>query len=170
MSEVKFGMVLSAPMPSLDRVMRIAEMSESSGMKSLVLPDHTLMVPPGFTPNALALLSVLAVKTKTAMLGTGVTDFARYHPSLLAQFFATLDHLSNGRVFLGVGAGEAMNIKPFGIDWGKPYTILREGIESSRGCGRERSSPTRERSSGLKMHFFRSNPRETYRFMLVPMA
>ncbi len=129
MSEVKFGMLLSAPMPSLDRVMRIAEMSENSGMKSLAIPDHTLMVPPGFTPNALALLSVLAVKTKTAMLGTGVTDFARYHPSLLAQYFATLDHLSNGRVFLGVGAGEAMNIRPFGIDWDRPYTILREGIE-----------------------------------------
>ena len=126
---VRFGMILSPPMPSLDRVIRIAEMAESSGMQSLVVPDHTLMVPPGFTPNALALLSVLAVKTRIAVLGTGVTDFARYHPSVLAQFFATLDHLSGGRVFLGVGAGEAMNITPFGINWDRPYTTLREGVE-----------------------------------------
>lgn len=129
MNEIRFGTLLSAPMPSLDKVLKIAEMSEESGMASLVVPDHTLMVPPGFTPNALSLLSALALKTKHSMLGTGVTDIVRYHPSVLAQFFATLDHLSGGRVFLGVGAGEAMNIVPFGIEWDKPYTTLKEGIE-----------------------------------------
>ncbi len=45
---------------------------------------------------------------------------------------ATIDHLSNGRAFLGLGAGEAMNIKPFGIEWRLPYTTLREGIEIIR--------------------------------------
>jgi alkanesulfonate monooxygenase SsuD/methylene tetrahydromethanopterin reductase-like flavin-dependent oxidoreductase (luciferase family) len=129
MSEVRFGTLLSAPMPALDKVIKIAEMSEESGMASLVVPDHTLMVPPGFTPNALSLLSALALKTKRSMLGTGVTDVVRYHPSVLAQFFATLDHLSGGRAFLGIGAGEAMNIVPFGIDWDKPYTTMKEGIE-----------------------------------------
>ncbi|MEM0351068.1 MAG: LLM class flavin-dependent oxidoreductase, partial [Archaeoglobaceae archaeon] len=61
----------------------------------------------------------------------GVTDFSRYHPSILAQFFATLSHLAPGRVFLGIGAGEAMNIKPFGIKW-KKLSMLREGIEITK--------------------------------------
>ena len=128
MDEIRFGMLLSAPMPALDKVLKIAGVSEESRMASLVVPDHTLMVP-SFTPNALALLSALAIRTKRVMLGTGVTDFVRYHPSILAQFLATLDHLSGGRVFLGVGAGEVMNIIPFGMKWDRPYTILKEGIE-----------------------------------------
>ncbi|AAB90050.1 LLM class flavin-dependent oxidoreductase [Archaeoglobus fulgidus] len=126
---VRFGMLLSPPMPALEKVIKIAQQAEDSGMFSLTVPDHTLMVPPGFTPNALSLLSALAVKTSKAMLGTGVTDVVRYHPSVLAQIMATIDHLSYGRAFLGLGAGEAMNIKPFGIEWKKPYTTLREGIE-----------------------------------------
>ncbi|WP_202319370.1 LLM class flavin-dependent oxidoreductase [Archaeoglobus neptunius] len=126
---IRFGMLLSAPMPPLDKVMNIAAMGEEGGMASLVVPDHTLMVPPGFTPSALSILSALAVKTRKVMLGTGVTDVVRYHPSVLAQFFATIDHLSSGRAFLGLGAGEAMNIVPFGLDWRMPYTALREGIE-----------------------------------------
>jgi len=126
---VRFGMLLSAPMPALDKVMKIALQAEESGMASLTVPDHTLMVPPGFTPNALSLLSALAVKTSKAMIGTGVTDVVRHHPSVLAQIMATIDHLSLGRAFLGIGTGEAMNIRPFGIDWRMPYTTLREGIE-----------------------------------------
>jgi len=125
---MKFGNLLSPPMPPLERAMNIAIQSEELGFHSLVIPDHTLMVPPGLTPNALALLSALAVKTQKIVLGTGVTDFVRYHPSILAQFFATLDHLAPGRLFLGVGAGEAMNIAPFGLKWEK-FNMLKEGIE-----------------------------------------
>jgi alkanesulfonate monooxygenase SsuD/methylene tetrahydromethanopterin reductase-like flavin-dependent oxidoreductase (luciferase family) len=132
MSEMKFSMLLSPPLPPVDKAMKIASMADDGNFYSLVLPDHTLMVPPGFTPNALSLLSALSVTTKNVRLGTGVTDIVRYHPSILAQFFATVDHLSGGRAFLGLGAGEAMNIKPFGIEWGKPYTKLREGIEVLR--------------------------------------
>ncbi|MCS7144567.1 MAG: LLM class flavin-dependent oxidoreductase [Archaeoglobaceae archaeon] len=125
---MRFGNLLSPPMPPLDRAMKIAIQSDELGFHSLVIPDHTLMVPPGLTPNALALLSAIAMKTQNIVLGTGVTDFVRYHPSILAQFFATLDHLAPGRAFLGIGAGEAMNILPFGIKWDK-FNMLKEGIE-----------------------------------------
>jgi 5,10-methylenetetrahydromethanopterin reductase len=132
MSEMKISMLLSPPMPTLDRVIRLAQNAESMNFYSLVFPDHTLMIPPGFTPNVLSVMSAVAVKTEKIRLGTGVTDVVRYHPSVLAQFVATIDHLSNGRIYLGLGAGEAMNIKPFGINWSKPYTRLKEGIEVVR--------------------------------------
>lgn len=113
----------------MDKILKIAGMIDEAGYFSLIIPDHTLMVPPGFTPNALSLMSALSMTTKRVRLGTGVSDVVRYHPSVLAQVMATIDHLSGGRAFLGLGAGEAMNIKPFGIEWGRPYTRLREGVE-----------------------------------------
>ena len=132
MAELRFGMLLPPPLPPMDKILKIASMIDEAGYYSLIVPDHTLMVPPGFTPNALSLLSALSVMTRNVQIGTGVSDVVRYHPSILAQVFATADHLSGGRVFLGLGAGEAMNIKPFGIEWGRPYTRLKEGIEVLR--------------------------------------
>lgn len=128
---MRFGNLISPPVASVERAIKIAIQSEELGFHSIVFPDHTLMVPPGLTPNALALMSAIAVKTQRVMLGTGVTDFVRYHPSILAQFFATLSHLAPGRVFLGVGAGEAMNIKPFGLSWQR-FAMLKEGIEITK--------------------------------------
>jgi coenzyme F420-dependent glucose-6-phosphate dehydrogenase len=53
------------------------------------------------------------VATGRAVLGTSVlTPTLRYHPSVVAQSFATLGCLAPGRVFLGVGTGEAMNETP----------------------------------------------------------
>jgi coenzyme F420-dependent glucose-6-phosphate dehydrogenase len=47
------------------------------------------------------------------VIGTSVlTPTLRYHPSIIAQAFATLACLTPGRVFLGVGTGEAMNETP----------------------------------------------------------
>ncbi|MEM4565156.1 MAG: LLM class flavin-dependent oxidoreductase [Archaeoglobaceae archaeon] len=125
---MRFGNLLSPPVASVERAIKIAIQSEELGFHSLVFPDHTLMVPPGLTPSAFVLMSAIAVKTQRIVLGTGVTDFVRYHPSILAQFFATLSHIAPNRVFLGVGAGETMNIKPFGLRWEK-FAMLKEGIE-----------------------------------------
>ena len=52
-------------------------------------------------------------RTEPCVLGTSVlTPTLRYHPSIIAQAFATLGCLAPGRVFLGVGTGEAMNETP----------------------------------------------------------
>ncbi len=52
------------------------------------------------------------------IIGTGVSaPIYRYHPGMLAQAFATLDHLHPGRVAVGVATGEAMNEVPLGFDW-----------------------------------------------------
>lgn len=125
---IRFGMLIPPPMPPLEKVLGIAAKIEESGFASIVVPDHLLMYPPGFTPNALSVLSALAVTTKKVMLGTGVTDAIRYHPAVLAQAFATIDHLSGGRAFLGIGAGEAMNTKPFGLPLKKTFSRLKEAV------------------------------------------
>src|SRR5215204_6929912 len=67
----------------------------------------------GHAPAALTWLGAAAIATERAALGTSVlTPTLRYHPSVVAQAFATLGCLTPGRVFLGVGTGEAMNETP----------------------------------------------------------
>ena len=79
----------------------------------------------------------LGQRTSRALMGTSVlTPTMRYHPSVVAQAFATLACLTPGRVFLGVGTGEAMNETPAtGAEWpgAKERRLrLREAIELMR--------------------------------------
>ena len=65
-----------------------------------------------------------------------LTPTYRYHPSVVAQAFATLGCLAPGRIFLGLGAGEAMNeVAPTGADWpgaGERLERLREAVSLIR--------------------------------------
>jgi coenzyme F420-dependent glucose-6-phosphate dehydrogenase len=55
-------------------------------------------------------LGALAVKTKRISMGPGVTcPILRYHPAIIAQAIATVDVMSDGRAYLAVGTGEALN-------------------------------------------------------------
>ncbi|MHB8599411.1 MAG: TIGR03557 family F420-dependent LLM class oxidoreductase [Ktedonobacteraceae bacterium] len=55
-------------------------------------------------------LGAVAARTNRIHMGTGVTcPILRYHPAVIAQAAATLTHLAPGRVYLGVGTGEALN-------------------------------------------------------------
>lgn len=55
-------------------------------------------------------LALIGDRTRRVHFGTGVTSpIHRHHPSDVAQAFASLGILSPGRVFLGVGTGEALN-------------------------------------------------------------
>jgi len=82
--------------------------------------------------DALCTLAVAAWSTKRILLGPAVTETFRRHPAVLAQAFLTLDHLSKGRVILGIGAGEGENITPYGIKWNKPVDRLEEAIRIIR--------------------------------------
>ena len=67
----------------------------------------------GHAPGVLPWLGAAAATTSTITLGTSVlTPTMRYHPAIVAQAFATLGCLAPGRIFLGVGTGEAMNETP----------------------------------------------------------
>src|ERR1700751_1362512 len=61
-------------------------------------------------------LGAVAVQTDHVQLGTSVTcPLFHYHPALVAQMAATTDRLSDGRLLLGVGTGEALNERPLGF-------------------------------------------------------
>jgi coenzyme F420-dependent glucose-6-phosphate dehydrogenase len=95
--------------------------AEELGFDSIAVSDHfqPWRHHGGHAPNVLAWMGALGQATSSALLGTSVlTPTMRYHPSVVAQSFATLSCLSPGRVFLGVGTGESMNETPStGAEW-----------------------------------------------------
>jgi coenzyme F420-dependent glucose-6-phosphate dehydrogenase len=112
---VKLGYKASAEQFGPVELLEFARHAERTGLEIVAISDHfqPWRHQDGHGPNALAWLGAATVATERAVLGTSVlTPTLRYHPSVIAQAFATLGLLAPGRVFLGVGSGEAMNETP----------------------------------------------------------
>ena len=77
-------------------------------------------------------LGAALAKTRSITIGTGVTaPILRYHPAIVAQVFATLGYMFPGRVFLGIGRGEALNEVTSGHSWPsnvEKFQRLKEAI------------------------------------------
>lgn len=131
-NKVKFGCFLPVPATPVDKLLKIAKVNEDAGFDSLWFPDHLLFIPPGIVPEAWSMLAATAVLTNRAFLGTCVSDPHRCNPAVLAQKVATVDQISGGRAILGLGAGESMNLEPFGINWEKPVRKLMESVAIMR--------------------------------------
>jgi phthiodiolone/phenolphthiodiolone dimycocerosates ketoreductase len=67
-------------------------------------------------------------------LAVGVTEPIRRHPVLIAQAFLTLAHATKQPPILGIGAGEAENIVPYGLDFSAPVSRLEEAVQIIRLC------------------------------------
>jgi len=125
---LKFGYVL--PHYPFELICENAILAENSGFDSVWMTDHMLGVgiKRWHSLEAWSILGGLALRTKRVTLGTCVSDPHRRHPAVLAQMATTLDIMSGGRAVLGIGAGEAMNLDPYGICWSSPVSRMREAI------------------------------------------
>lgn len=113
------------------QVVEAFKRAEQAGFDDAWLGDHFISwLPEKPFGETWSLLSAAATVTKRIKLGSGVTDPFRRSSALLAQSASTLDQLSGGRGILGLGAGEPMNLIPFGIDWEKPVSRLKETIHN----------------------------------------
>ncbi len=81
------------------------EEADSLGIDGFVLPDHYMTARSDETLEAWVTLAYFAAVTNHIMLGTLVTPIPLRPPQLLAKMVSTVDVLSEGRSFLGVGAG-----------------------------------------------------------------
>ncbi len=80
------------------------------------------------------LFGYLARRVGRMRLGVGVTEPIRRHPILIAQAIMTLSHLATRAPILGIGAGERMNIDPYGLDFSESVTRLEEALQIIRQC------------------------------------
>jgi F420-dependent oxidoreductase-like protein len=91
-------------------LLRLVRAAEDAGLDTVWVADHLIQADPSSTPDAEMLeayttLGYLAAQTTRVRLGTMVTA-ATYRPaSLLVKAVTTLDVLSGGRAWLGLGAG-----------------------------------------------------------------
>jgi F420-dependent oxidoreductase-like protein len=91
-----------------DDWLRIARLCEEHGIEALFRSDHYGAI--GSEPGAAALdawgtICALGAVTTTVRLGTLVSPVTFRHPSVLARLAVTADHVSNGRVEVGMGSG-----------------------------------------------------------------
>jgi probable F420-dependent oxidoreductase len=140
------GMELGVTIFATDRSMAPAELAreaEARGFASLFVPEHTHIptsrkTPPPTGESELAEeykrtldpwvgLATAAAVTSRIRLGSGIALVAQHDPIALAKTIATLDHLSAGRVVVGVGFGwNREEMADHGVDFTRRREHVRE--------------------------------------------
>lgn len=118
MRPLRFGVMNFCRIPYSDLSQRI-QFAEEFGFDSAWVDDDILT--PGYADfEPWTLLAALARDTRRIRLGTMVSVGVFRHPAVLATQILTVDHISNGRVAIGFGAGGASNNHAaLGLsDWG----------------------------------------------------
>src|SRR5919106_1270043 len=93
---------------SWDQWRALATTAEAAGFEALFRSDHYMSLGLGSADGSLdawSTISALAALTDTLRLGTLVSPATFRHPSVLAREAVTADHVSGGRIELGLGAG-----------------------------------------------------------------
>jgi alkanesulfonate monooxygenase SsuD/methylene tetrahydromethanopterin reductase-like flavin-dependent oxidoreductase (luciferase family) len=118
----------------------IAAACEQHGIPALFRSDHYLplgAVTEGQVLDAWGTICALAAITSTVRLGTLVSPATFRHPSVLAKLAVTADHVSGGRIDLGLGAGwNDPEHTAFGFpfaDVGTRVSVFAEQLEIVRG-------------------------------------
>jgi coenzyme F420-dependent glucose-6-phosphate dehydrogenase len=118
---LKLGYKASAEQFGPNELLGFSVEAETLGLDSVWISDHfqPWRHTGGHAPFSLAWLGALGARTHRIVMGTSVlTPTYRYHPSVVAQAFATLGTMFPGRVILGAGTGESLNEVPAsGLQW-----------------------------------------------------
>jgi alkanesulfonate monooxygenase SsuD/methylene tetrahydromethanopterin reductase-like flavin-dependent oxidoreductase (luciferase family) len=128
---IKFGITAPVPGESVDGLIDFAITAERAGFDTVWFPDHIVFMAKRITPEAWSVITAASMRTETIRMGT-IGDAHRMHPAVFAHRLATVDRISNGRIFVCVGYGEKMNLDPYGINWDKPLTRVEESIKIMR--------------------------------------
>jgi alkanesulfonate monooxygenase SsuD/methylene tetrahydromethanopterin reductase-like flavin-dependent oxidoreductase (luciferase family) len=96
-------------------VLDTARWAEGAGWHGVWYADHYMpntgdqSFKPGDTNECWAMLPAIAAVTERVRIGSLVAPTSVHHPAVLANRAATIDHISNGRLVLGLGAGWQIN-------------------------------------------------------------
>src|SRR5690349_23005816 len=99
------------------------------------MPNSDDAVPqPGDMHEVFGVLPAVAAVTERVRIGTLVSPTSVHHPALLANRASTLDHLSAGRMVLGIGAGWQINEHAaYGFDLESRVSRFEEAAQVLRG-------------------------------------
>jgi alkanesulfonate monooxygenase SsuD/methylene tetrahydromethanopterin reductase-like flavin-dependent oxidoreductase (luciferase family) len=106
---MRFALMIEAQQGfTYDDQLTIAWRAEAAGFEAMFRSDHYASFPgdgEGVTTDAWAVLAGLARETTSIGLGTLVSPVTFRHPGNLVKLVTTVDHMSGGRLEVGVGAG-----------------------------------------------------------------
>ncbi len=104
-----------------------ARWAEAAGWHGIWYADHYMpntgdeTTEPGDTHECWAMLPAIAAVTERVRVGSLVAPTSVHHPAVLANRAATIDHISDGRMVLGLGAGWQINEhRAYGIELEPP--------------------------------------------------
>ncbi|MDH3753120.1 MAG: LLM class flavin-dependent oxidoreductase [Acidimicrobiia bacterium] len=115
------------PEAPIGEVVELAVLAERLGYARCWVYDEGLV-----TRDVYVTLAAIAGRTDRISLGPGITNPYVRHPGATAAAVASLDELSAGRAFLGLGAGGGLTLGPLGIERDRPLTAVREMIDTLR--------------------------------------
>jgi len=109
--------------------LKLTEQYDRAGFRSYHIAEHH-STPLGMAPSPSVFLAAVAQRTKRLRFGPLLYVTPMYHPLRVAEEVVMLDHMSRGRLELGLGRGASpVEIASFGIDPGKAPEINREATE-----------------------------------------
>ncbi|MGB0113963.1 MAG: LLM class flavin-dependent oxidoreductase [Ilumatobacteraceae bacterium] len=111
---MKFSVWPSAERPTAE-ILDVARMADTEDWYGVWFADHYMPntgsedIQPGDMHECWAMLPAIAAVTERVRVGSLVAPTSVHHPAVLANRAATIDHISGGRMVLGVGAGWQIN-------------------------------------------------------------
>ncbi len=114
------GYMLGHEQFTVPELVEIGSAAAQAGFGLLAASDHfqPWQVNEGHAGQVWVTLAALTNRAAESWMGTTVTcPILRYHPAVVAQTFASLSLLHPGRIFLGVGSGEALNEQAAAGEW-----------------------------------------------------
>jgi alkanesulfonate monooxygenase SsuD/methylene tetrahydromethanopterin reductase-like flavin-dependent oxidoreductase (luciferase family) len=110
------------------------DLAEARGYASVWVTEHHLS-PFGLVGAPSVYAAAVAQRTKRIKIGYGVAVVPLHHPLRLAEEIAWVDHLSHGRLMVGVGPGfSPYEFAAFGVSLGERHRRLEEGFAILRGA------------------------------------
>jgi len=128
-----FGYTLSSEEHTPSTLVANAVRAEALGFDFASISDHfhPWVTAQGHSAFVWSVLGAIAASTDRMSVGIGVTcPIMRVHPAVVAQAAATTSLLFDGRFFLGLGTGEALNEHIIGRRWPAPG-IRREMLDEA---------------------------------------
>lgn len=142
---LSFGVVIAQHQYTWDELVAQWKLAEELGFDSVWLFDHFMALyadPDGPCLETSTLLSALALETSRVKIGVLVYGNTHRHPAVLAKEIVTVDHVSNGRAILGIGAGwNEREHRAYGIPFpsaGERVEMLDESLQIMESLFTER--------------------------------
>jgi alkanesulfonate monooxygenase SsuD/methylene tetrahydromethanopterin reductase-like flavin-dependent oxidoreductase (luciferase family) len=144
----------------IDETLREAKLAESLGVDAIWLAEHHFDGICAYV-DPISFAAALAAATTRIRIGFAVVQTSLHHPVRLAEQLALIDHISKGRLIIGLGRGTAYNIydyQGYGIDHQEAQARFEESMAIMLKAWTERGFEHHGRFWDLKVPELRPRP------------